>query len=67
MTSQNSEEAGLITALPDITEVGWTGMRGDTTRGEGMGGKRARMSDVIIIISAFSTCKTFPTADHRQI
>lgn len=44
-----------------------TGMRGDTTRGEGTGGKKARMSDVIIIISAFSTCKTFPTADHRQI
>ena len=43
MTSQNPEEAGLITALPDSTGGGWgggvRGRRGARTRGGDRGGK----------------------------
>lgn len=48
MTSQNPEEAGLITALPDIAEVGWKGSDMNERRHNERGGKGERMSDVLI-------------------
>ncbi len=64
MTSQNPEEAGLITALPNITEVGWRGSDMNERRHNERGGngkkERESMSDVLIKLLLSQPAKHSP-------